>query len=312
VQQIPFTVHVVSGDGLIARCGDVVAYAGANDEPAAQLLAAVESVARTQHPGMALPEQLAPLAFGVARTVPFGVVAPSADGLLILLHGPVTADIETQDGGHSLSGRSGPRWERRVVPEAVLKVGIFGRRQPSPPASARTDLRAGVVPGDGFVLVRAGAVIDSSRESKTVAIERIPSGSRSPETAQAVRTPTPVETVMVQTPVGVLSTRDGATYPLDRAYVIGRAPLSEEAVRNAKASPIVVPYDPHVSRVHAYVTVERGGVFVRDAGTAAGTFIAAPGADDWTQVGTTPTKLEPGWSLRVGEWIVSYRTGNQR
>jgi hypothetical protein len=53
-------------------------------------------------------------------------------------------------------------------------------------------------------------------------------------------------------------------------------------------------------------------VFVRDAGTAAGTFIAAPGAGDWTQVSTTPTKLEPGWSLRVGEWIATHRAGTER
>jgi hypothetical protein len=78
------------------------------------------------------------------------------------------------------------------------------------------------------------------------------------------------------------------------------------------ASPIVVPYDPHVSRVQAYVMVEHGTVFVRDAGTAAGTFIAAPGAGDWTQVSTTPTKLEPGWSLRVGEWIATHRAGTER
>jgi FHA domain len=311
VQQIPFTVRVVSGEGLIVRCGDIVAYVGLDDEPGAQLLATVESVARMQKPAVALPEQLAPLAFGIARMVPFGVVAPSGDGLLVLLHGPVTADIETQHGGHRLSGHNGPKWERRMVPDAVLKVGIYESRRPPKPARPRTDLRAGVVPGDGFLLVRAGSMIGTARESKTVAIERTPPGSRSTHTVHSARTPTPVETSLAKAVAGTLSTRDGANYPLDRAYVIGRAPLSDEAVRNAGASPIIVPYDPHVSRVHAYVTVERGEVFVRDGGTAAGTFIAAPGADDWTQVSTTPTRLEPGWSLRVGEWVVTYDVGNQ-
>jgi hypothetical protein len=43
--------------------------------------------------------------------------------------------------------------------------------------------------------------------------------------------------------------------------------------------------------------------------TSAGTFIAAPGATEWTQIGTAPFKLEPGWSLRVGEWIATHRVG---
>jgi predicted component of type VI protein secretion system len=105
----------------------------------------------------------------------------------------------------------------------------------------------------------------------------------------------------------VLAAKDGAVYTLDRAYVIGRSPFTDESVRSATASPIVLPNDPHVSRVHAYITVERGAVFVRDASTHAGTFIAAPGSETWTRIGETPTKLERGWSLRIGEWIVTHR-----
>ena len=106
---------------------------------------------------------------------------------------------------------------------------------------------------------------------------------------------------------GVLETEDGAIYPLDRPYVIGRDPLVDDTVRNAHASPIVVQNDPHVSRVHAFVTFDGSAVFVRDASTPGGTFIAAPGATGWTQIGTTPTELAPGWSLRIGARILTYR-----
>ena len=106
---------------------------------------------------------------------------------------------------------------------------------------------------------------------------------------------------------GVLQTEDGAVYPLDRPYVIGRDPLGDDSVRNAQASPIVVPNDQHVSRVHAYVTINGGAVYVRDAATPAGTWIAAPGAKSWTEVGSAPAELAPGWSLRVGEKILTYR-----
>jgi hypothetical protein len=307
VQQRPFIVQVVRGDGLIARFGDIVAHTGINDEPAAQLLAAVESVARMQRPSTPLPDKLAPLTFGVARMVPFGVIAPSSDGLLVLLHGAVRADIETADGKQNLLGENGSSWTSRVVPGTVHRVQISGSRQPAPSAQPRTDLRAGVVPGGGFAVVRPGA----DAPPKATATERIPSAHGSADTVQVARSSTPVETSMTKASVGVLSTPDGASYPLDRGYVIGRAPLSDDAVQKATASPIVVTYDPYVSRVHAYVTVERGAVFVRDASTAAGTFIAAPGAEEWTQISTTPTKLEPGWSLRVGEWIATYRVSQQ-
>jgi hypothetical protein len=106
---------------------------------------------------------------------------------------------------------------------------------------------------------------------------------------------------------GVLQTEGGAIYPLDRPYVIGRDPLGDDTVRNAHASPIVVQNDQHVSRVHAFVTITDGAVFVRDAATPGGTFIAAPGAKDWTEISQTPTELAPGWSLRIGEQILTYR-----
>nr|WP_232541719.1 FHA domain-containing protein [Nocardia bovistercoris] len=106
---------------------------------------------------------------------------------------------------------------------------------------------------------------------------------------------------------GALVHEDTA-YPLDRPYVIGRAPTGDESVRNAVATPLEVPRDRHVSRIHAFVTVERGKVYVRDAGTPAGTYIAAPGADSWTRIGTATTELAPGWSIRIGEKVlITYR-----
>jgi hypothetical protein len=51
-------------------------------------------------------------------------------------------------------------------------------------------------------------------------------------------------------------------------------------------------------------------VFVRDAATPGGTYIASPGAADWTQISTAPTELKPGWSMRVGDQIYTYRVGD--
>jgi hypothetical protein len=306
VQAIPFTVRVASGDGLIARFGDAVVYTATNDDHAGALIAAVASAARTPNPGAVLADQVGPVAFGPAHAVSFGVVVPAQDGLHVLLRGRVSMHAETQQGAHDLSGESDQRWVRQLLPGGPKRVDVMPARS-GLAAIPRTDLRAGVVGGGGFALLGAGA---AAAQTETDSTERMSSGPQEVATELTPRAaPSPVQTAAVSTAAGVLATPDGAVYQLDRSYVIGRAPLTDDAVRNASASPIVLQYDPYVSRVHAYITVDRGGVYIRDALTSAGTFIAAPGATEWTQIGTAPAKLEPGWSMRVGEWVATHRAG---
>ncbi|MEU0544157.1 FHA domain-containing protein [Nocardia sp. NPDC005978] len=126
------------------------------------------------------------------------------------------------------------------------------------------------------------------------------------------RDPVPPETSALGPVGGALTTADGAIYPLDRPYVIGRDPLIDESVRRAASSPIVIPRDRHVSRVHAYVFIENGIVLIRDAATPGGTYVAAPGAQDWIRVGQRPHELKPGWSLRIGARILTYRPEQPR
>ena len=172
-----------------------------------------------------------------------------------------------------------------------------------------------MVPGGGFVLRPTGVTAKRATEPVAASDAVVRYSAVQSETAVFTGTnestvgPSPCRSFRASTlaPVaGVLQAAGGAIYPLDRPYVIGRDPLADDAVRNAHASPIVVQNDQHVSRVHAYVTID-GGVYVRDASTPGGTFIAAPVAESWTEIGPKPTRLEPGWSLRVGEWILTYR-----
>ncbi|WP_162941656.1 FHA domain-containing protein [Desertimonas flava] len=129
--------------------------------------------------------------------------------------------------------------------------------------------------------------------------------TRPPGVVPAARPGNP--TVEVARRVGSLTAVEGgAIYPLDRSYVIGREPLSDESVRQGLASPIVLR-DDQVSRVHAHVSVVDGRVSVRDAGTPAGTFVAAPGADAWEMVGSEPTELPSGWSLSVATHVFTFR-----
>ena len=71
-----------------------------------RLLAVGESVAETDRPEAAIAAQLATVAFGPEshRITPFGVVTTSADGLHVLLRGPVTAQLDGTDGAQTFSG----------------------------------------------------------------------------------------------------------------------------------------------------------------------------------------------------------------
>lgn len=105
----------------------------------------------------------------------------------------------------------------------------------------------------------------------------------------------------------LLASTDGALYPLDRDYVIGTDPLADDAVRQAKAAPIALRDDQQVARIHAYVTIDGLRVLVRDAATPSGTFVAPPGGSTWEPVGTELAELKPGWSVRVGSHVLTYR-----
>jgi hypothetical protein len=115
------------------------------------------------------------------------------------------------------------------------------------------------------------------------------------------------ETVATPAALGALVSDDGARTPLDRAYVFGREPQYDDAVTRGAASPVLVR-DPDnlISRIQAYVWIDGNGVSVRDAASANGTFVAAPGASDWVRLGEQPASLPVGWSLRMGRRVFTH------
>ncbi|MFI2282734.1 FHA domain-containing protein [Nocardia beijingensis] len=399
----PSTVGIAPGDGLVARFGAVVAYLGAETTSTDRILGTIEAVAEGEHPGAALAQRLAAVIFGhTVLPPPFGVVAPTADGVLILLRGPVTAEIQGADGTRRLHGGRAFTWVDEILREPVRRITIGADTGAPLTALPRTDLRSGVVPGGGFVLNaavrRAGktgrprtsepsapdepeptaaagfaampeptgaadAVVQPKSGARptgtsdaiaqatpaprpTGAADAVPqaaSGARPTESSRPLVKPRPPRPVpdrplawsqvqparepvalrkapddggtRAQRPaalpadsaVGALVTEEGAAYPLDRAYVIGRGPQVDEAVRTAAAEPIVLQRDRHVSRVHAYVSVDGGKVYIRDAAATSGTFIAGPGTDQWTRISTSPTELPPGWRVRISERVLTHR-----
>ncbi len=276
-------VAIGRGEGLVARFGDVLAYI-ADATRARPLLQVLTTTAAPP----ALPQALATLACGPesAAVPPFGVLIPTGDRLHLIVRGEVIADVEAGGGHRRLTGSGRPLVDETVAPW-FDRITICTAATTFVPC-AETDLVAGVVPGAGFVL--------QSRTARSAA-------QQSPPQAPATTRARPV--------TGSLTADDGAVYPLDRTYIIGRNPMIDPAVTNGAASPISLPDDPQVSRVHAYVTVNGGMVLVRDAGTVGGTHIAAPGDQVWTQIGDQPVELLPGCYLRIGQKILTYDVSTQ-
>ncbi len=95
--------------------------------------------------------------------------------------------------------------------------------------------------------------------------------------------------------------------PLDRAYVLGREPDDDPAVTSGEATPVrLTDDDSLISRIQSYIDVAAGQVSLRDAASANGTFVAAPGDEAWSRVGGDAVVLPPEWSLRVGNRVFTY------
>jgi hypothetical protein len=300
-------VAIGRGDGLVARTGDAVMYIADETAGAAPLLAALDATAGVESPGRALAKALATIALGPdsALIPPFGLVAPTVDGLLLILRGPVTADVESDGQVRRLTGERALTWVDETLPQTIDKVTIGGPSGLAVGMGQHTGLRAGVVPAGGFAVLKSDSLKPVAPQPHTPE-RRDPPPRQAPLARPPARAPA-AETANPRPVAGALTTGDDAVYPLDRPYVIGRNPLADPMVRDSAASPIVLADDPQISRVHAYVTVNAESVFVRDAGTPAGTFVAAPGASEWTRVGVQPVVLQPGWCLRIGAKMLTYQ-----
>ncbi|MEV0542065.1 FHA domain-containing protein [Nocardia salmonicida] len=386
------TVAIVPGTGIVARFGDVVVYLAGETPSTDRLLGAVETVANNtaaSAPGAALAQRLAGVVFGGASAPPpFGVLAPTADGMLILLRGAVIAEISGAEGNRRLAGDRAFTWVDEIIREPVRRIAVGAELADPTSANPRTDLRAGIVTGNGFVLnlgrrrnppprrvesvdepapteatgfqalraptsrptdagdalpatagfpaptpekpATSGFQPDAGRpDSETVSTGSRPStgdgatvstGPRNSPNADAPRVwSQPLEAAKRAEPValskgtaphsssrGALVTEEGLSYPLDRPYVLGRNPSGEESVRASAATPILIERDRLVSRVHAFVAPDRGKVFVREAPATSGTFFAAPDSERWSRVGTLPIELQPGWRLRINDFLLTY------
>ena len=405
-------LSIEPGNDLVGRFGDTVVLISRNgtaDASVSELLGLVADLAANPGaPATAVAARLAGWVLGnlSGNVAAFGIVTPVPEGAVVFLRGPMRCTVSAGDAVRQLSGEQALTWVDQIVPGSFDWLAIGGAEGASVQADPVSDLRAGVIPGQGFVLIGAaapGAAAAAAGAARDAVVreeppQAVPAEPVQPEPPQpepvqpeppqpeppqpeplqpepvaavppapaepdnwaapaepdnwaapaepdnwaAPAEPAPpmepvqpsasglsrpgtvatgalaeegdwesagqrqgvVEPTMTVAHAGVLRSHDGQFIVLDRPYVLGREPTNDPAVRNGDADGFRLQ-DPDnvISRVHAYVSLIGGTVLVRDASSAAGTFIGAPGDPEWTRVGLEGAPLPQGWSLRIGEHI---------
>src|SRR5712671_876981 len=168
MEQLTTRIGIEPGLGLVGRFGDTVivipsgeAAGSASAGVTQELLGlAAEVGSDRQALASAIASRLAAWVIGhMSGDAPaFGIVAPMRDGVVMFLRGAVWCTITERGSTREVSGEQALTWVDQIVPGTFERLAIGGAAGRPVQADPLSDLRAGVVPGEGFVLVRTAGM----------------------------------------------------------------------------------------------------------------------------------------------------------
>jgi len=167
MEQLVTRIGIEPGLGLVGRFGDTVILiprgeaATRPDEAAQELLGlAAEVGSDRQAPANAIASRLAAWVIGhmTGDAPAFGIVAPMRDGVVMFLRGAVWCTITEGGSTREVSGEQALTWVDLIVPGTFEQLAIGAAAGRPVHADPLSDLRAGVVPGQGFALSRTAGI----------------------------------------------------------------------------------------------------------------------------------------------------------
>jgi FHA domain len=238
-------VSIEPGNDLVGRFGDTVVLisrGGASDASANELLGLVADLAADRDaPATAVAARLAGWVLGHIGddVAPFGIVVPVPDGVVVFLRGPVRCTVSAADGVRNLSGEQALTWVDQILPGTFDWLAIGGADGAAVHVDPISDLRAGVVPGHGFILSGAGgpgpaaaapasaaSAADSDWQPQPAALEPEPEPTPEPapqRTPEPMPQPAPAEMTEIDEPV--LSAPPVEFAPVGGTMASGAMPL---------------------------------------------------------------------------------------
>ncbi|HEX3311677.1 MAG TPA: FHA domain-containing protein [Streptosporangiaceae bacterium] len=166
MEQLTTRIGIEPGPGLVGRFGETVIVIPRGDgagsaSPTAGVIQellglAAEVGSDREASANAIASQLAAWVIGhMSEDAPaFGIVAPMRDGVIMFLRGAVWCTITEGGATREISGEQALTWVDLIVPGTFERLAIGGASARPVQADPLSDLRGGVVPGQGFVLSR--------------------------------------------------------------------------------------------------------------------------------------------------------------